>query len=152
MTAAQKRKYFKMWGIIRRQLRTAGYTPSEADEMRHEITEAALGGRKSSKDFTNLEVTKVFREMERHMPAPNLSTQMKSDDDLEREELIASCRNKGYPDTYIEALAASPRFKSDDWQNMRLKDLRALRLTLEARRRSKEKKARELSSNQRELA
>ncbi len=93
MTPAQTSLYFFHWGKVRQHYLAKGIDPKQVDAKRHELHIKALGGRKSSKDFTNADLDKVIATFRAIYDGGNFDAQMRQQEqpDERRRALIGRC-------------------------------------------------------------
>lgn len=93
MNAAQQAKYFAEWGKLRDVLRAKDWKNADIEQQRHEVTRRALGVRKSSKDFTNVDLDKVLARIAAEREPDNFEAQMALQDspDKRRAAALEAC-------------------------------------------------------------
>ena len=128
ITPKQRALYFRLWGQVRRQLRTGGYTPAEADKVRKEIHEREIGSAKSSNDLSNPELDKIFAAFRAMLPGADLNTQLDAMDQP-RKRLIWKIRSVGLTEGYIMGVAQD-RFGTRKWEKLEIPKLEQLRITM----------------------
>lgn len=125
MNPAQIRKYRLLWGKVRKTLRASGVSPEAADARRHQIHVKALGFDKSSLEFTNAELDKVFAHFIAILEPDNLQAQIRilEQPAERRARAIQLCRDlvgqlpqiksaanpSFYASNYLDALARKVR-------------------------------------------
>jgi hypothetical protein len=92
MTPAQSGKYFAEFGQLRDVLRAKGWSPTRIELHRHEITRKALGVDKSSKDFTNADLDKVFAVFSAERAPADFDAQMRLQDMPEKRVALLQAR------------------------------------------------------------
>jgi len=140
MTAAQTKKYWREWAAVRRLLVDLGeFSKAEADQERHEIHIRAIGSDKSSKDFTNRDLDRIFDAFESYsvlLTGPSTAPSRASTQPQRR--LIYSIESLGLDDPYIARITLDGEAKTADWRSLTAAQLLRLSFTLASRLRSKQ--------------
>lgn len=143
MTAAQTKKYWRVWGRVRTTLTTLGeYSKADADAERAQIHQDALGKAKSSKDLTNADFDKIldlFEAILVIMDGPR-TTERATTQPAAR--LIWAIDQLGLEEPYIASIAFD-QFKTPYWRTLTEAQLTRFRFTLgrAARARAARKKS-----------
>lgn len=141
MTPAQNQLYFREWAKAKSVYVTyAGYSPKEAEALRHELHRDALGSDKSHLDFTNDDfdaVLDAFASVAVLESGP--SDGQSRAESMPRRRAIFAVEKYGLPDPYVMAISVD-QFGTPDWRSLSIPDLRLLRITCRKRARSHAKK------------
>ena len=134
MTTAQNQLYFRAWAEAKAvYVKFAGYSPKEAEAMRHELHRDALGEDKSHTDFTNEDfdaVLDAFASVAVLESGP--SDGQSRAESMPRRRAIFAVEKYGLPDPYVTAIAMD-QFGTADWRSLPIQALRALRITCRKR-------------------
>jgi hypothetical protein len=141
MTAKQNHLYFRAWGKAKAvYVQYAGYSPKEAEALRHELHREALGADKSHTAFSNEEfdaVLDAFEAVTVLSSGPSEARDRASTMPLRRA--IYGIEKYGLADSYVAHISAD-QFGTPDWRSLPIDVLRALRSTCRKRARSKSAK------------
>jgi hypothetical protein len=138
MTTKQNHLYFRAWAKAKSvYVQYAGYSPKEAEALRHELHREALGEDKSHTDFTNDDFDAVLDAFESVavLESGPASASHRAES-MPRRRTIYAVEKYGLNDSYIGAISAD-EFGTPDWRSLPLENLRALRITCRKRARSK---------------
>jgi hypothetical protein len=131
MSPAQNKRYWRIWGDVRKALTELGdFSKSDADAERKAITLEALGEDKSSKDLTNADLDKIFDAFDKILVIFNGP----GDHDRAARQpvarLIYAIDQLGLDAPYIEAICLDSEFKTTAWRNLNERQLTRFRYTL----------------------
>jgi hypothetical protein len=131
MTAEQSKKYWAMWGRVRKALTELGdYSKADADAERKAITREALGLDKSSKDLKNADLDKIYDAFD------NILVIFDGPGDHNRTargpkaRLLWAIDALGLDEPYIQSICLDSEFKTAAWRDLDAKQLARLRFTL----------------------
>lgn len=131
MTAAQAKKYWQMWGRVRKALTELGdFSKADADAERHVIHREALGKEKSSKDLTNADLDKIFDAFDEFL----VIFDGPGDHDRAvrgpKGRLLWAIDALGLDEPYIQAICLDSEFKTAAWRDLDVTQLTRFRFTL----------------------
>lgn len=137
MTTKQNNLYFRAWAKAKAVfVKFAGYSPHDAEALRHELHRDALGNDKSHTEFTNDDFDAVLDAFE-------AVTVLSSGPSEARDRASTMPRRRAIhgilkyaDDPYVAAIAVD-QFGTPDWRSLPLENLRALRITCRKRAHSK---------------
>ncbi|MDP4848505.1 MAG: hypothetical protein NWR51_14725 [Akkermansiaceae bacterium] len=136
LSAKQKSLYWRTWSKVRKTYVELGdYSPSEADQQRHELHRSALGSDKSSAQMDNRDLDAVldaFQSVLVLSEGPQTGPTRASEQP--RKRLIHAILSLGLDDPYIAKITAD-EFRSTDWKSLDESQLTRLRFTLTTRAR-----------------
>jgi len=142
MNAAQTNLYFFEWGRVREHYLGRGLDPKQADAKRHELHVRALGGRKSSKDFTNADLDKVIATFRAITQPCDFNAQMRQQNQPDRRKSVEVTRigelkhhigaNAGYEAGYVASIVRS-NFGTDQLGSLTFEQLKRVAGILERR-------------------
>jgi hypothetical protein len=139
MTAAQTKKYWQLWGRVRKALTELGdFSKADADAERHAIHREALGCERSSKDFKNRDVDAVFDAFERILVVFDGPGTHDRAETQPTARLVWAIEQLGLDEPYLQAIARD-QFKTDAWRSLTERQLTRFRYTCTARARSRSK-------------
>jgi hypothetical protein len=139
MTAAQTKKYWNMWGKVRKALTELGdFSKQDADAERKAITIEALGKDKSSKDLTNADLDKIFDAFDAVLVIFNGPGTHDRAATGPTKRLLWAIDQLGLEEPYIASIAQDT-YKRDDWRNLTERQLWAFRFTLTRAARARKK-------------
>lgn len=131
MTPAQTKKYWNMWGRVRKALTELGdFSKADADAERHAIHLEALGVQKSSKDLKNADLDKIFDAFDSILV---LFDGPGAHDRSARQpaaRLIWAIDQLGLDEPYIQAIALDSEFKTAAWRDLDERQLTRFRYTV----------------------
>lgn len=131
MTAKQKRLYFSEWGLVRRTLRDRGYSPKEADAERRELHRQA-GVPDSSQEFNSTGHLDAVLEQFRAISQPDRIPD--TEEESKRRRLIWKIEQLDHDEPYRAHIAHDKFNACTNWRDLRVRDLRHLLMTLNARK------------------
>ncbi len=135
MTAPQKALYFREWGVARKALRNAGYSPKDADAERAQIhLDNDLP--KSSKDFNKTTHLDLFITACRTIAGLTTIDIV----DQTRKRLVHTISKLGLDDPYLNHLASCKK-EGSEWKALPPEKLTHLLYTATSRAKAKQKKA-----------
>jgi hypothetical protein len=105
------------------------------DEFRRDLHVEALGRNKSSKDFTNRDLDRVFAQLDQLDLLANPIANLTRETDQPRKRLAYVIDRMGLPDAYISSIARD-KFATSDWRRESEPNLKQLLITLQARLRT----------------
>ena len=131
MTAAQNKKYWQMWGRVRKALTELGdFSKADADAERHAIHFDALGQQKSSKDLKNADIDRIFDAFSKIL----VLLDGPGDHDRAARQpvarLIWAIDQLGLDEPYIQAICRDSEFKTSAWRALDERQLTRFRYTL----------------------
>lgn len=138
MTPQQNRAYWRRWNEVRSVLTSLGeFSKEDAEAERHEITRAALGHDKSSKDFTHRDLDAIFDHFDQYLVLLNGPQAGPSRADTQPiKRLIYAIERLGLPEPYLQSIARD-QFKTADWRGLSERQLVRFRFTATARARAR---------------
>lgn len=143
MTAKQLAFWNKsLWPQYCKILRARGFSAADLRQERDALYVRALGERKSSKEWTTDEFSKVIKEVEKVTKPDDLNAAMETPEQRQRRILTTSIFQLGFPPEYMEKILLS-RWKVDDCDLLTVEQLKTFQIHLiqQARRNAKKKKA-----------
>jgi hypothetical protein len=138
MTPRQNRAYWIRWNEVRSVLTSMGeFSKEDAEAERHEITRAALGKEKSSKDFSHRDLDAIFDHFDQYLvllKGPQSGPTRAESQPIKR--LIYAIERLGLPEPYLQSIARD-QFKTSDWRSLTERQLVRFRCTATARARAR---------------
>jgi len=136
LSPAQKSLYWRTWSKVRKTYIELGeFSPSEADQQRHELHRSALGQDKSSTAFTNRDLDAILDQFQAVLvltDGPQTGAPRALSQPLNR--LIYAIQALALPPAYVAAIARD-EFHTDAWEALDEAALTRLRFTLTTRAR-----------------
>jgi hypothetical protein len=146
MTQPQKFEFFRRWKKVCIAQGWMTLSVKERDEKRHVCHLTALHREKSSKDFNNGDIDRVFALFAVLIDPDDLDAQLvwaayeRGEDPGLCKRLIHSIRKSGFEMSYIEKIAGD-KFGTRRLADLSLDQLNQLRITVIERQRSKQRDA-----------
>lgn len=137
MTTAQTKKYWQLWGRVRKALTELGdFSKADADAERHAIHLEALGVAKSSKDLKNADLDKIFDAFEAVLVLFDGPGKLDRAETQPVKRLIWAIEQLGLDDPYIGKISGD-QFGTPDWRTLTERQLTRLRFTCTKRARTR---------------
>jgi hypothetical protein len=132
MTGKQHARYWREWSRVRKILIELGeFSKEDDDEHRHEIHRQALGQDKSSKDFTNRDLDKIFEAFQAILVMED-GPRKGPVEDQACKRLIWAIDQLALPAPYLEKIAQD-QFGTPAWRALPEEKLSKFRMTATAR-------------------
>lgn len=142
MSAAQTKKYWQLWGRVRKALTELGdFSKADADAERHSIHREALGKEKSSKDLTNADLDKIFDAFEDILVILDGPGERDRSARGPRERLLWAIDQLALDEPYIQAICRDSEFKTTAWRELDERQLTHFRFTCTRAARALKKKS-----------
>lgn len=132
MTAAQTALYWREWAAARRVFIARGLATHEADEMRYELTDGALGQHVSSKHFSNAQFDLVLGAFRAVSRGDDLGAQMDAESGPRRRLVYGLLKLAEGREAYVEEICQDC-YGHGDWRRLPDEELTKLRATLARR-------------------